>query len=80
VRKPIKHRDAELIKRIGSHIREVRLQRNLSQSELANLCDVELSTINRIELGKMSPTITHLFIIAEVLKVKPADFFDKDIK
>jgi len=70
---PIKHRDIELLKKIGTRIREIRLQKGLSQIELANLCDAELSTINRIELGKSSPSITLLFIIAKILNVTPAD-------
>ena len=71
--KPTKHRDAELLRKLGNRIREIRLQSGLSQVELANNCDVELSTINRIELGKSSPTITLLFIIAGELKVTPSD-------
>ena len=70
---PIKHRDIELLKKVGSRIREIRLQKGLSQINLADQCDVELSTINRIELGKASPSITLLFVIAKQLKVQPED-------
>ena len=70
---PIKQRDTELLKKIGGRIREYRQLLGLSQTELANLCDVELSTINRIELGKASPNISMLFVIAEQLQVQPED-------
>ena len=66
---PKKHRDIKLLGKIGSRIREFRLQQGLSQNELANRCDIELSSINRIELGKASPSITLLFVIAKQLKV-----------
>lgn len=70
---PIKHRDQDLLKKIGALMRDYRHQKGLSQTELANHCDVELSTINRIELGKASPSITLLFIIADQLQVLPED-------
>jgi len=70
---PIKHRDTILLRKIGSRIRELRLQKGLSQIEFANRCDVELSTINRIELGKASPSLTLLFIMAKELKVTAAE-------
>lgn len=70
---PIKHRDTELLAKIGSRIRDIRLHNGLSQTEFANRCDVELSTINRIELGKASPSLTLLFIMARELKVTPAE-------
>jgi len=73
VSKPIKHRDSVLLTKVGSRIRDLRLQKGLSQSELANRCDVELSTINRIELGKSSPSLTLLFIVAKELKTTPAE-------
>ena len=70
---PKKHRDLILLKKIGSRIRELRVQKGMSQADLANLCDVELSSINRIELGKASPSLTLLFIIANELDVTPAE-------
>ena len=75
---PIKQRDTELLKKIGGRIREYRQLLGLSQTELANLCDVELSTINRIELGKSSPTISLLFVVAEQLQVQPEDLIKFD--
>ena len=70
---PKKHRDLILLGKIGSRIREFRLHKGLSQTELANRCDVELSSINRIELGKASPSLTLLFVIAGQLDVSPAE-------
>ena len=75
---PIKHRNQELLKKIGANIRHYRQLLGLSQTELANLCDVELSTINRIELGKSSPTISMLFVVAEQLQVQPEELIKFD--
>lgn len=71
------YRNEEAIKRVGQKIRELRIERGLSQEELANLCDLELSQINRIELGKINTSISHLFLIAEKLKVFPEDLISQ---
>jgi len=67
------YRDDEIVLKIGQNIRAIRLQRGLSQEQLANLCDIELSQINRIELGKINTSVSHLFLIAATLQVTPAE-------
>jgi len=37
---------------------------------------MELSQINRIELGKVNTSVSVLFRIAEVLKIKPSKLLD----
>ena len=74
--KPIKHRDTELLRKVGARIRDLRVQKELSQNKFANRCDVELSTINRIELGKASPSLTLLFIMAKELEVTAAELIN----
>jgi transcriptional regulator with XRE-family HTH domain len=71
VARQAQYRNDDLIKKIGSRIREVRLKNGISQQELANLCDLELSQINRIELGKINTSVSHLFLIAQHLTVTP---------
>ena len=67
------YRNNEVILKLGKRIRELRLQNGLSQEHLANLCNLELSQINRIELGKINTSVSHLFLIAQTLNIKPAD-------
>lgn len=50
-------------------IRAIRIEKGLSQEQLAYECNLELSQINRIELGKINTSISHLSLIAEALKV-----------
>jgi transcriptional regulator with XRE-family HTH domain len=76
VANPIKHRDTVLLAKIGDRIRDFRVKKGFSQSEFANRCDVELSTINRIELGKASPSLTLLFIMAKELKITASDLIN----
>lgn len=58
-----------LVKVLGSRIRELRLQQNMSQEDLANEADIPLSQIGRIERGENNPTISSLYVIAQALKV-----------
>jgi transcriptional regulator with XRE-family HTH domain len=67
------YRHNEIIKKLGQTIRELRIQKGLSQEQFAYLCELELSQINRIELGKINTSVSHLFLLAQKLNVKPAD-------
>ena len=62
-------RNRELLIKFGKHLKKLRESKNLSQQELANLCDIEHSQISRIELGKINTTISTLFLIASKLGV-----------
>ena len=41
--------------------------------KFAHKCGLELSTINRIELGKVNPSGSLLFLIASKLEVAPEE-------
>jgi len=73
VAKQKNYKAEEALKLIGERIRTIRKEKKLSQEELANLCDIELSQINRIELGKINTSISHLLLIAKTLEVPPED-------
>jgi transcriptional regulator with XRE-family HTH domain len=57
-------------------IREIRQSQGLTQKKLSDLADMELSTLNRIELGKAGTSLNHIFAICEVLEISPALLFD----
>jgi len=40
------------------------------------MCDIEESTINRIELGKANTSLTHIKSISDALNVHPKELFD----
>jgi transcriptional regulator with XRE-family HTH domain len=69
-------RDNDFIKLFGARIRELRLKRNLSQEELANNTNLEVSQVNRIELGKINTSISHVKVIADALGLQPKELFD----
>lgn len=65
-----------LITAVGKRVRELREQNNLSQQELANKANMELSQLNRIELGKINTSISHLGAISEALGVPLPEIVD----
>ena len=73
-------RDNKIIKLFGEKVRRVRLGKGISQETLALESGLEYSQINRIELGKINTSISHLFIIAKALKVPPAELLDFNTK
>lgn len=72
-------RHKEIIVALGNRIREIRLAKGLSQQSLANLCDLELSQINRIELGLINTSVSHIAIICQVFEIQPRELLNFDI-
>ena len=68
--KVINVKNEKLIKAIGSRIRILRIEKGLSQEDLANEADVPLSQIGRIERGETNPTIFTLYVISEALEIE----------
>ena len=60
---------------LGSRIKKIRNEKNLTQQELAGLCDFEKSNMSRIENGGTNPTILTLLKISEALEVKLSYLF-----
>lgn len=69
--KKIYFKDEEALKQIGEKIRKFRMLKQISQEELANICEIDHSQINRMELGKVNFGISYLFKIAHALEVDP---------
>jgi transcriptional regulator with XRE-family HTH domain len=53
-------------------LKEYRTEKNLSQEELADKCDLDRTYISLLERGKRKPTLSVIFNICNSLKVKPS--------
>ncbi|MPZ16982.1 MAG: helix-turn-helix domain-containing protein [Luteitalea sp.] len=60
-------REAQLYRRIGEKIREVRMRRQVSQIRLAELTGTTPNTISRWETGTYKPSVAHLERLARSL-------------
>lgn len=65
---------------IGSKLRELRLQKNLTQEELAVRCELSKGFISQVERDLTSPSIATLIDILESLGTNPQSFFTDDSK
>ena len=61
--------DKEYLILLGNHIRQIRLLKKISQTEIAYRCGFDKSNYNTIEAGKRNPTIITLIKIALALEV-----------
>lgn len=64
------------VKAFGEHIKTLRIERNLSQQNLADLSDVDIRTIQRIEQNLHNPTIDVVYSIALALKLDIKELFN----
>ena len=71
----IKHfRKDDQLKAIGDKIRNYRLGKGMTQSELAFECgEKDWSQISRMERGLVNFSISYLLLVAEVLDISPKD-------
>ena len=60
---------------IGTALKKLRNDKNLSMQELATLAEIEKSQIYLIENGKVDVRISTLYLLAETLKVDISQFF-----
>ena len=66
---------------LGVRIRELRTKQNISQQELAGICDFEKANMSRIESGGTNPTVMTLLKISAALKISLAELLDhEDLK
>ena len=65
--------EADFLKRIGRNIKTIREKKGITQKELADLCDFEKPSMNRLEAGRTNVTAKTLLKIAKALHVDPSD-------
>lgn len=62
---------------IGNRIRNLRIQKNLTQEELGERTDLTKGYISQLERDLSSPSMETFFALLEVLGCTPQDFFDE---
>lgn len=66
----------QLKKKIGQRIVALRSQKGWSQSDLARACDKDRQALEKLENGKVNPTIYSLLEIAKALDVSLKELVD----
>jgi transcriptional regulator with XRE-family HTH domain len=66
----------EQLTKLGARIKSVRMERGLSQQELAALIEYEKSHMSRLESGGTNPTYLTLMKIAGALKIPMSELLE----
>lgn len=61
---------------VGKRIRELRMVRNMSQSDLANALGITFQQVQKYEKGTNRVSASRLYQMCQALKVRPEAFFD----
>lgn len=72
----IKIRNEELLREFGVRLRNLRRERNMSQEKLANLAEITISQVSRIERGEVNPTLSTLDVIAKSIGVSRGELIE----
>jgi transcriptional regulator with XRE-family HTH domain len=67
--------EADFLLLLGTRIKRIRTQKNITQFKLAALCDFEKASMSRIESGKTNTTILTLRKISQALEIPVGDLF-----
>ena len=71
-----KIRDEKYLRALGTRLRQIRTQKNISTYDLSYESNVSRSQINAIERGDINTTICTLKAIADALGLKVKDLVD----
>ena len=62
--------------KVGKRIQEIRIEKNISQQDLAARCNFEKSNMSRLEAGRVNATLSTLEILAKALEVNIKELFN----
>jgi transcriptional regulator with XRE-family HTH domain len=65
---------------VGENVRRVRLERGLTQEQLAFEAQIDLTYLGGIERGRRNPSLIVIARIAHSLQVKPADLVTEPLR
>lgn len=60
----------------GQRVRDLRVSMQLSQEQLAALCDLDRTYISSIERGQRNVSLKNIASIAQALNVSLSEFFE----
>lgn len=68
---------AQYQKQFGENVRRIRIERGMSQLDLAVACGMEKTSISRIENGRTNVTLRTILSLSESLDVNPSNLFSQ---
>jgi len=68
--------EENLLQRFGEHVKALRLKLDLSQEQLASLCELDRTYISGIERGKRNISLLNIVKLASSLSATPSELMD----
>lgn len=68
---------SELTIQFGQLVRKHRKEKNMSQEQLALICDMDRSYLGRIERGEVNPTLEKIYELASSLTISVYELLPK---
>ncbi|RZK14002.1 MAG: XRE family transcriptional regulator [Flavobacterium sp.] len=68
------------IETIAENVRSIRTEKGLTMVQLAEKCEVDYTTISKIERGIANTTVSMVFILAEALEVSASRLLEVNSK
>ena len=65
----------DIKQKLGRNIKVERIRKYLSQEQFAEMIDMSVSHVSKLEQGLTSPTALVLFKMSKVLKISMEEFF-----
>lgn len=65
------------LQKFGKRLKSLRIDRDLTQLELAEILDMSPNFIGMIERGERNTTVENVFNIARALNIKPSNLFEE---
>ena len=65
------------LQKFGKRLKSLRIDRDLTQLELAEILEMSPNFIGMIERGERNTTVENVFKIARALNVKPSNLFEE---
>lgn len=70
-------KDQKAIELLGRNVRTFRKMKGLTIIQLAGECEVEYTTISKIERGIVNTTVSMISIIAKALEIAPSKLLEE---
>ena len=66
----------KVLQKFGKKLKFLRLEKNLTQIELAEIINMSPNFIGMVERGERNTTVENVYKISRALKVKPSSLFE----
>ena len=70
--------NTKILERLGKRLKEIRLDKELTQEALAEMVKIHPTYVGKLETGKSNPSVKLLFKLSRALDVKLSDIFSFD--